>query len=255
MKNFIRVNCTNCQKEVSKPKHLYNYNIKHNRNFYCSNHCIGQYKKKQRPKFNCSNCNAEFELPSHSKTTKSGRRFCSQQCANIVLGQELVKIRYCKTCNTVLNPNRTLTKAKYCQTCRSNKNRSSTISSLTKEELFSSRSSWQSARTAIRHLASNIYKNSDKPQECVACGYKLHFEICHIKAVKDFDNSALISEINHIDNLIALCPTHHWEQENGYLNIDKLLVSVLPRFNEELPSEGYEPSQDARPLPPALDDV
>lgn len=49
------------------------------------------------------------------------------------------------------------------------------------------------------------------------CGYDKFVEIAHIKAVSEFDESALISDINSIDNLIALCPNHHWEYDNGVL--------------------------------------
>ena len=51
------------------------------------------------------------------------------------------------------------------------------------------------------------------------CGYDKHYEIAHIKPVSDFEDDALITEINSIDNLIALCPNHHWEFDNGLLNI------------------------------------
>ncbi|WP_443081868.1 HNH endonuclease [Terrisporobacter sp.] len=51
------------------------------------------------------------------------------------------------------------------------------------------------------------------------CGYTNHIEIAHIKAVSDFDDNILISEINNPDNLIGLCPNHHWEYDNGLLKI------------------------------------
>ena len=56
----------------------------------------------------------------------------------------------------------------------------------TKGELFTTLKNWQTARTAIR------------------------------KAVADFDDGTLVSEIN---NLIALCPNHHWEYDNGLLEL------------------------------------
>ena len=52
------------------------------------------------------------------------------------------------------------------------------------------------------------------------CGYSKHYEVAHIKAVADFDDNDLISEINSENNLIALCPNHHWEYDNGLLKID-----------------------------------
>lgn len=54
---------------------------------------------------------------------------------------------------------------------------------------------------------------------CRACGYDKHFEVCHIKAVTDFTDDTLISEINSPDNLVPLCPNCHWEFDNGLLTI------------------------------------
>lgn len=34
------------------------------------------------------------------------------------------------------------------------------------------------------------------------------------KATSDFDDDVLIKEINNINNLIGLCPNHHWEFDN-----------------------------------------
>ena len=50
-------------------------------------------------------------------------------------------------------------------------------------------------------------------------GYDKHYEVCHIKAVSDFSEDTPITVINHIDNLVALCPNHHWEFDNGLLDI------------------------------------
>lgn len=94
----------------------------------------------------------------------------------------------------------------------------STLLQMSKGELFSSRKNWQSARTAIRKLADAAFKKSDKMQRCAICGYDKHIEIAHIKAVSEFNDEALISEINDIGNLVALCPNHHWEFDNGKLS-------------------------------------
>lgn len=64
-----------------------------------------------------------------------------------------------------------------------------------------------------------LIKKSDKPCKCAICGYDKHIEIAHIKAVSEFDDSVTIAEINSIDNLIALCPNHHWEYDNGILTL------------------------------------
>lgn len=53
---------------------------------------------------------------------------------------------------------------------------------------------------------------------CAMCGYDKHFEICHIKSIADFSETALLSEINNIGNLIPLCPNHHWELDHGLIH-------------------------------------
>ena len=88
------------------------------------------------------------------------------------------------------------------------------ISDCTKKELFSRYQQWQTARSAIQKDARCTYGNSEKPKQCIVCGYNKHYEVAHIKAVSYFTDDALISEINDIDNLIALCPNHHWEYDN-----------------------------------------
>ena len=94
------------------------------------------------------------------------------------------------------------------------------VSSKTKGELFSCRKNWQSARTSIRKDAQKVFEQSGKPYRCAICGYDKHIEIAHIKAVSEFDDSALLTEINHPDNLIALCPNHHWEFDNNLLKLN-----------------------------------
>ena len=89
----------------------------------------------------------------------------------------------------------------------------------TKGELLSSRKNYQSYRSSIRKHAELTYFRSTKVKKCAICGYDKHIEIAHIKSVAEFDDSVTIAEINSIDNLIALCPNHHWEYDNGLITI------------------------------------
>lgn len=89
----------------------------------------------------------------------------------------------------------------------------------TKGELFTTLKNWQTARTAIRKDAQAVFDKSSTPRCCVICGYDKRIEIAHIKAVADFDDNTLVSEINDISNLVALCPNHHWEYDNGLLEL------------------------------------
>ena len=100
------------------------------------------------------------------------------------------------------------------------------ISALTKKELFDRYSQWQTARSAITRMAREIFAKSNKTKQCIVCGYDKHYEVAHIKAVSDFDDNALISEINSINNLIALCPNHHWEYDNHMLDISNYISQM-----------------------------
>jgi predicted restriction endonuclease len=68
-------------------------------------------------------------------------------------------------------------------------------------------------------MAADVFSESAKPLTCAVCGYSRYIEICHVKPVKDFPDEAMLTEINSPDNLIALCPTHHWELDNGLLKL------------------------------------
>ena len=89
----------------------------------------------------------------------------------------------------------------------------------TKGQLKSERKSYQSYRSGVRKYAEKIYKESNKEMKCIVCGYDKHVEIAHIKAVSDFDEDSTISSINTLENLVALCPNHHWEFDNNLIKL------------------------------------
>lgn len=95
----------------------------------------------------------------------------------------------------------------------------SPILTRTKGEFIKMSKNYQSYRGSVRRLAELTYKNSGKECKCAICGYSNHIEVAHIKAVSEFDHFVTIAEINSIDNLIALCPNHHWEYDNGLLKL------------------------------------
>lgn len=97
------------------------------------------------------------------------------------------------------------------------------VLSRTKGELLSDRKNYQSYRSTVRKWAEKIYKENNPECKCKVCGYDKHIEIAHIKAVSDFDDNTTIAEINDINNLIGLCPNHHWEYDNGILDINKYI--------------------------------
>lgn len=97
------------------------------------------------------------------------------------------------------------------------------ILSVTKGDLFKKRSNWQNARSNIQNSARKIFFKNCLDPKCIVCGYTNHVEVAHIKAVSNFSEDSLISEINDISNLIGLCPNYHWEYDNGLLDISKYI--------------------------------
>lgn len=95
----------------------------------------------------------------------------------------------------------------------------SKTSKKTKGELFYERKNWQSARSYIQKTAREFFFKENKCPKCYVCGYDKHVEVAHIKSVSSFSDETLISEINSKDNLIGLCPNHHWEYDNGILDL------------------------------------
>jgi tryptophan halogenase len=67
----------------------------------------------------------------------------------------------------------------------------------------------------IRVLARSWFKDLTK-LPCACCGYDKHVELCHIKSLSSFGDDSLISEANHKDNIVQLCPNCHWEFDNGF---------------------------------------
>jgi hypothetical protein len=108
-------------------------------------------------------------------------------------------------------------KAKLCDACSG-----TPLENRTKGELFTTSKNYQSARSTITHHATNAYKLSGLPSSCKLCGYSLIINVHHIKPVSSFPDTALISEINSLSNLVALCPNHHYE---AHLKKRELILS------------------------------
>lgn len=177
----------------------------------------------------CKNCNKSI-LPRNGEAISVAkiRKFCSQTCSaiynnSVTTGKvkRIAKKRLCEICSVDISNSKP--HIKICPLCN-NINKKNKIelayleaSKETKGHIFKRSANWQSARTTIRVLANKNYDRFGKVRECKICKYNLHVEISHIRAVSDFPDDATIAEINKINNLVALCPTHHWEFDNGYL--------------------------------------
>lgn len=147
----------------------------------------------------CKQCCNIILVPDNTRVSDTRvKKFCNRKCASIFNNHKRAKpkiiIKKARQCNLRLN--------------------------ITKQELFDRRANYQSARSCIRNNASKVFYSKNKYPKCSVCGYDKHIEVAHIKSVSSFSGNALIYEINDISNLIGLCPNHHWEFDNGLLDID-----------------------------------
>lgn len=155
----------------------------------------------------CENCGVRTTNP----------KFCSSRCAaiynntNFPKRKKLVLEWICIECGKPTTERR-----KYCNDCLPNQIdwMSRTLAELTTD-------GYDQTYRIVRSLARRIYKESGLPLECRVCGYSEHYEICHIRAIRKFPKNTLIREVNRLDNLVALCPNHHWELDNGRLKLPK----------------------------------
>lgn len=149
----------------------------------------------------CQQCGKETTNP----------KFCSRSCVAIFTNKANPKRKKvygkCVSCGNTINR-----RNKYCRDCRTN-HRNTDDTTL---EQMTARRNYQKF-SQIRDMARQKYAKSDKPKKCMICGYDKTFHVCHIKPLRDFTPSATLGEVNHFDNLIALCPNHHWEFDNGIL--------------------------------------
>lgn len=145
------------------------------------------------------------------------KKYCDHKCAathtNRTRARKPKQPKPCTTCSTP-HTNR----GRFCSTlCKHEKLSLSRASS--KGELFAKCSSWQSARGTIQKGARKVYFLETPNPRCWECGYTRHVEVAHKVSVSSFPDSATLTEINQIDNLVGLCPTHHWEYDHGFLQI------------------------------------
>ncbi len=177
----------------------------------------------------CLFCGLIILIPPNAKVNEIRRKkFCNRSCAAKYTNRNRIplfltqnKEGNCQNCGKSIIYNKCLSgkgyfPRRYCNTCCLIKRLRGRqmVQFATKGELLEKSKNWQSARSMLRRHAQRNYLLSDKAKVCQICGYDKYIEICHIKSVKFFSNDTPLSTINHLDNLIALCPNHHWEHDH-----------------------------------------
>jgi hypothetical protein len=161
---------------------------------------------------NCKNCEKETPNP----------KFCSKSCSasyNNAITPRRKLTKLCKGCEELI-PARLTFCSKECGNIHRNQKSLEDWGKLTLAEVKGSGSANAGSRYPyIRAFSRKTYLLSNMGNHCAVCGYDLHFEVAHIKQVQSFDENTPVSVVNDLSNLVALCRNHHWEFDNGHLDI------------------------------------
>lgn len=153
----------------------------------------------------CRHCGQGI-LPKETERLQEVKRrlFCSRSCSNAFHNAASPKRkrgdRVCRHCGVISKegePDRLL-----CDTCWQALRAS-----------VATRCKGNVSRRTIYVHASSVMKRRERC--CQRCGYTLFVDICHIKAIKNFSEEALLEEINAPENLVYLCPNCHHELDAG----------------------------------------
>lgn len=222
----------------------------------------------------CHNCGTMIMVKEGQRATDVRRKkFCNRSCsvqynnrlipkrksAILVYKQDsqnasLQVFRLCKRCNTEFEVGRSacgkVRQRKFCDTCVSESRKQGNkreggvtlpkpIEQMTKQEL---RGVYENNpfrfKVRVTNHARRLFKKSKRENKCVVCGYTKFCEIAHINDVSAYSEQDLIGHINHITNLIPLCPNHHKEFDKHLLEPeDAEKIAVLAQLVEHLPSK------------------
>lgn len=151
----------------------------------------------------CKNCLKETNNPS----------FCSRSCNATYNNKVIIKRKWhCKSCHK--EKPRPSKHARLCADCNEKSlPKHLTLKSLRDFYRHKDNKHRQNEYVYVREQSRRIAL-ANGMNKCEVCGYDKFVEIAHKRAVASYPDEALISEINDISNLMALCPNHHWEYDH-----------------------------------------
>lgn len=190
----IVFNCEVCGKSTERRKKDYVRAKNHFCSPLCSETFIRNNKKTNTPFRECLLCGKTVEARS--------RKFCIQ-CQKTKKKERLETIRKNSKKNGKCLECQKSIVGVYgrCKDCRNAYNATVKISDL----VYSNSNKY----SYIRKMAEYIIVDNNISRVCRACGYSKVTEICHIKAISDFDPESLVMDVNDINNLTILCPNCH----------------------------------------------
>lgn len=180
----------------------------------------------------CLHCNSIIQVKENQRVSEVRvKKFCNKSCS--AKYNNKLKGRICRS----KEEERESRKRCKCPKCEKPIKCSSKVciscvkleqGKVTKGKFIKRFKSRTNARVSLQGKAKRNYIKNNPNTKCF-CGYSKHLQVCHIKSISSFSDDTLISEINDPSNLIGMCPNHHWEYDNGCLDIT--LEEVLEIIN------------------------
>ena len=223
----VYIKCSHCDKDSLKSYRYIRERFKESTDgvvkLFCCQKC---YFDNKTSLFNievsCENCGKSTNNP----------KFCSRSCSasyNNRKSSKRVSTKTCRICNDKPMSTRSVFCEKHYEEWKISK-RSITIDDYQKNcSAKGKHPSWKNVK--IRSLA-RTWLSHLKEMPCAKCGYNLHVELAHIKAISEFSGDTQLSVVNSEKNVIQLCPNCHWEFDN--LPRDGIFTSLLKDLDKNL---------------------
>ena len=166
----------------------------------------------------CKEC-GKSRTKKYADIKKTKNNFCSKSCSAKYTNRHRDSSTYrqlegkCRDCDSPIRSQLT-----YCKKCWNKKSADYLSDNETIKDVVYRDHHKSSAFAKIRGRA-RLKAKKEGWNSCKVCGYDKHIEIAHIRAIADFSEDALVSEVNDIENLAPLCPTCHWELDNSLIKL------------------------------------
>ena len=184
-------------------------------NFYCSLSCSNRSRfAKNEVKYNLNpiSCRGCTGFVPYAKRFENV--FCTHSCAATFNNKRKKRKQHgCKVCGA---PTRLYKNDFRCRSCY--------MADFIKE--FGERIIEEFKSTYARHRYQKIRSHAHRVanyaeliKACNVCGYDRHVELAHKISIGSFSKESKLREVNSVDNLVYLCPNHHWELDVGILDL------------------------------------
>lgn len=233
-RDLLPIQCGECENIFRRAKH----EIQSHHYDFCSHECRSVAKKRPRLSISCDECGflfqiTESELKRRKSKSSNGARYCSRRCSTVArhkLGPiHKPKPRQCYKCGVSFTTTKQHESIRACPKChRTRKEISIGLRTIDEIERSNTSTRQPDKYGRIRLHCRALHRDlAERP--CATCGYDRFVELCHIRAISDWPKDTLVNIVNSDNNVIQLCPNHHWELDHGYLKLAQ--------------PEGVEPTQ------------